>query len=501
MRRTSFFSLVLAAALLLTGCGPRREEVPLPPGSSQLQELPKPVRTPFALAIFPQFSIHPVLGVNRSNLTLAPLLYEPLFQVDEHFQPEPVLCRSWSVSPDGLEWTFALHTEASFSDGTPLTGELVAQALDLARGEGSRYQSRLREITGLSSTKNTVNITLSRPNGQLPLLLDIPIALGTGDQPLGTGPYTLAGSEEELYLSARSDWWQQKNLPAQRLDLRAVAKSDELIYQFDTAELSLVDVDMMGTNTLGFSSSSETWDYATTDLIYLGFNTQREPFHSTSLRLAVSRAIDRQAVAGTIYAHHARPSALPVHPDSPLYDEAAASDLSYAPQLLVDTVAGMKLPRRSLVLAVNSENAAKLATAELICYQLQSAGLAVELKKLDFEDYVSTLRAGSFDLYLGEVVLTADFDLTPLLSPDGSLNYGGYRNPQVEAQLGRLHSADFDTAPAAARTLFELLREDPPLTAICFKNGSVLTQWGRLTGLHPVRGNVFCQLENWIIQE
>ena len=34
---------------------------------------------------------------------------------------------------------------------------------------------------------------------------------------------------------------------------------------------------------------------------------------------------------------------------------------------------------------------------------------------------------------------------------------------------------------------------------ICFKNGSVLTQWGRLSGLDPVRDNVFHGLENWVL--
>ena len=39
-----------------------------------------------------------------------------------------------------------------------------------------------------------------------------------------------------------------------------------------------------------------------------------------------------------------------------------------------------------------------------------------------------------------------------------------------------------------------------PLAPLIFKNGSALTQWGRLTGLTPIRNNVFYQLEGWIIQ-
>ena len=67
---------------------------------------------------------------------------------------------------------------------------------------------------------------------------------------------------------------------------------------------------------------------------------------------------------------------------------------------------------RELVLLVNRENTAKLSAAQLIAGQLESAGMEITVNALDFEDYTAALAQGDFDLYLGEVVLTADFDLT-----------------------------------------------------------------------------------------
>ena len=52
----------------------------------------------------------------------------------------------------------------------------------------------------------------------------------------------------------------------------------------------------------------------------------------------------------------------------------------------------------------------------------------------------------------------------------------------------------------AAADLFSHLAEQMPIAPLLFKNGSVLTQWGRLTGLTPIRGNVFYRLESWTIQ-
>ena len=51
----------------------------------------------------------------------------------------------------------------------------------------------------------------------------------------------------------------------------------------------------------------------------------------------------------------------------------------------------------------------------------------------------------------------------------------------------------------AAAALYEALAEQMPFTALCFKNGSVLTQWGQITGLTPTQGDLFYQVENWEI--
>ena len=500
--RQRLLCLLSAALLLLSACGAdgsagsgSQSDTSAPALSQQ-----EPVTTPFTLAAYPNYSFHPALAANRANLTLAPLLYEPLFQLDASFQAQPVLCQSYTASGDGLTWTFTLRSGVTFSDGTPLTGQTVADALNTARGAESRYASRLSGVTGVeASGENTVTITLSRPNGNLPLLLDIPIALGTGDRPAGTGPYVFSQQGDSLSLTARSGWWQDKSLPCTEIPLRAVSRSDDLIFAFSSGDVSLVDVDLMGTNAMGYSGSYETWDYATTDLIYLGFNTQSGLCRSAGVRTALTRGIDRDAVAQTVYASHAVSTALPVHPASPLYDQTLAGVLSYAPEALVSQLEDLGVLGRELVLLVNRENTAKLSAAQLIAGQLESAGMEITVNALDFEDYTAALAQGDFDLYLGEVVLTADFDLTALLSSGGALNYGRWQDAQRDSLLSAFVQASGEARTAAARALFEYLNQQAPIAPVCFKNGSVLTQWGRLSGLSPVRGNVFAGLENWTI--
>ena len=113
-----FFALFLCACTLLQVCACAPAEPgtsssqPEPPDQSSVQE---PVDIPFALPFYPEQSLHPVLTANRTNLVLSPLLYEPLFLVDDSFQAVPVLCKSHTVSPDKLVWTFVLHSGSNGS--------------------------------------------------------------------------------------------------------------------------------------------------------------------------------------------------------------------------------------------------------------------------------------------------------------------------------------------------------------------------------------------------
>ncbi len=492
-----FFAILLAFLATLTAC--HAPEIPAEPEAPPTSEEVVPVDIPFQLAVYDRYSLHPILAENRANLALASLLYEPLFALNGDFEPEGVLCEAWSVSEDGLVWTLTLRNGVTFSDGTPLTGEIVRSALDTARTEPSRYVSRLSGIAAVSGEGETVTITLNSPNGALPALLDIPIPLDNSERPLGTGGYVLREAEEGLALTARSDWWQNKALPTDTIPLKAVSKSDDMILAFESGDVALVDVDLMGTNSLGYSGSYETWDYPTTSMLYLGFNTRSGLCRSSAVRQALARGIDRRSIAQVDFARHAVPSALPVHPNSPMYSPEAARTLAYDPEELMEQLDQLHLSGRTLRLVVNSENAARAAAAQRIAQQLAWTGLKISVEKLPFEDYTQALARGEFDLYLGEVVLTADFDLSALLLPGADLNYGGWSGEEFGVLLAQLRRSGGEERKSCAAALYDYLALEVPIAPICFKNGCVLTRWGRLSGLEPVRGNVFYRLEGWSI--
>ena len=504
--KKSLSVLLLTFCLLLGGCAgdPEPDPTPSPTPSAAPAE-----QAEFALACYPEEGFHPITGGNRTNLALGGLVYEGLYALDQQFEPQPQLCTQGVQAADGLSWTFTLRTGVTFSDGSPLTSAEVKSSLELAR-TSSLYTSRLSDVTGVTAGEGTVTVTLSRANGNLPALLDIPIVKETGGVPLGTGPYVFSSAGEEWSLTARQGWWQGEALPLQTIPLRSIRETDDLIHAFDTRDIALVSTDLTGTNALGFSGSFDTVDYPTSIMLYVGFNVDSGPCQSAGVRQALLRAFDRSSVATVLYSSHAQPAALPISPVSSYYQEDLAQELDYSPQqaaqLLTDGgwtqgEKGWTQGRQtlSLTFVAPSDNSTRAAAAEHLAGSLTDLGIQVDLQLLPWDDYITALEKGDFDLYLGEVKLTADFDLTALITAGGSLNYGGYADAEAATLLQAYRAASGQGRDLSARRLYERLAEEPPFGVICFKNWSVLTQWSRISGLTPTQQNVFYGFANWSI--
>ena len=197
----------LTLALALTACG---EDVPVEESAGPTASpAAAPAPVVFALGYDPEDELHPLRSTSQLNQDWAPRVYECLYTLDNSFAPQPRLARSAAVSGDGRVWTVSLARK-TFSDGTPVAGEQVAASL-LAARDSEAYGQRLASVSSVTVDEQTgdVVITLSRPNGSLPALLDVPIVLEReeGELPLGSGPYVLSGDASSLRLAANPRWW------------------------------------------------------------------------------------------------------------------------------------------------------------------------------------------------------------------------------------------------------------------------------------------------------
>ena len=399
----------------------------------------------FGLGYQTQFGLHPYACTSLNNRAILSFLYESLFVVDGSFRAQPVLAESWSVSDDGMTTTITLRSGVKFHNGRTLRAQDAAYSLQSAAGS-AYYGDRLRNVSSITATDTrTLVLTTLVSYECLPLLLDIPIIPeNTADSavPPGTGPYEYTSAAR---LSRFSDWWQGTALTdAPYITLHAAETSVDVRDQFEYANVNLVLTDPNSTAYASFHNDYELWTANTTVMQYIGYNITNKVFSNYGLRSSITYAIDRETIVTELAGGFALPATLPASPLAEQYDVRLANSFDYSQSdfeahlesASVEDMDGdgvLDLYVASLGYAIPVEGTMivcagsyqRVQTAQRVVDALNSRGFKLTLQTLDEAEYRSALQNGNFDLYFGEVRLSANFDLTPFFSIYGSLNFGG----------------------------------------------------------------------------
>lgn len=495
MKRHFFRALCLALApmLLLSACWqepPEESSSIVPQNEEETEDTSEDLLLPeaFSLPYAPEQTLDPITCTDGMQQVVASLLCEGLFRLGPDFEPEPWLCASYTYDAATYTYVFTLRSGVTFSDGSPLTAADVKATLDRAR-TAPRYQARLADVTAISASGSTVTITLSAPNTAFPALLDIPIVKsGTQDAPVGTGPYLLSTEESGVWLVANQSWWRNQKRPVERIGLVEASDQDTMFYRFSSHDVQLITADLIGAEPVSVPGNVSYLDASTTVLQYIGCNTNRAPLDNAALRRSLWSGIDRSYLVSAFLSSHAEAAQFPVSPQSPLYPGGLEAKYSVAAFSAAVAEAGVSTSR-TLTLLVNEENSFKVSAAQQIAKGFSAGGLSVSVKALPWEEYTAALAAGNFDLYYGEVRLTADWDLSALLGSGGALNYGGWADPQTDQLLAALASAS--DRGAAMEALCSHLRTQAPILPLCFKSTSVLVQANVVEGLTPTMAEPF----------
>lgn len=462
-----------------------------------------PVLTSFTLPYFSNQTLDPVTCPDGAQLTLGTLLYEGLFALDEQFGVQNVLAQSYTYDAANRTYTIQVRSDVSFTDGSHLSAYDVADTLQRARSS-DRYRARLSGVSSLyAENADTLILTLQQDNSSFMSRLDIPIVKsGTESSlvPVGTGAYCWK-TDDGTYLSVNKNWWQGKNPPLERIELLDCRNTDTMVYSFYAHEVQLLMLDLTDTNTTSVSGSGNYTDAATTVMQYIGFNTSREPFNSAALRQAINTGIDRVGIISKYLLGHADAAQFPLSPRSTLYPTDL--DISYSPDYFASAMKAAGYSKgvsRTVTMIVNAENTFKVSMAQQIAAGLSHYDLDVEVSVLPWDQYLWALQHGSFDLYYGEVRLTADWDISPLILPGGSMNYGGYHNDNTSKLLAAYLSAgDGEQRSKAMLALCQNLSAQAPFLPVCFKNISVLLPSGAVEAITPTAANPFYNMTAWQI--
>ena len=338
---------------------------------------------------------------------------------------------------------------------------------------------------------STVQITLSKANENLPLLLDVPIMKAdevNEPTPLGTGPYILGGTEENRFLSRRSNWWCKSDdllITAQRIPLTGADSTATIRDAFEFSDVGVVCTDPGSDRYVEYRCDYELWDCESGIFLYLGVNTKSSVFKKQGIRQALSKGIDRDLLVDEYYRGFAVAAELPASPNSPYYTETLAQQYAYDALSFQSVMSGVK--GKTIRLVVNSGDSLRVKVAQEIGRMLATSGVIVDVAKLTPSQYEYALEEGEYDLYLGQTKLSPNMDLSQFFSANGYLNYGGMDDIAVyNLCLQALENQ------GNYYTLHQTVMDQGYLCPVLFRSYAVYAARGLLTDLEPARDNLFC---------
>src|SRR5579859_2504357 len=129
-------------------------------------------------------------------------VYQGLVRVDRDGKMQPQLAESWTVSPDGLTYTFKLRTNAKFQNGVPFDSSVAKFTFDRAKAADSTNPQKqyYASITSIDTpAPDTLVLHLAAPFGDLlfrlgsssAVMVEPSSAADDKTNPVGTGPFKL----------------------------------------------------------------------------------------------------------------------------------------------------------------------------------------------------------------------------------------------------------------------------------------------------------------------
>ncbi|MEM6616027.1 MAG: ABC transporter substrate-binding protein [Pseudomonadota bacterium] len=397
-------------------------------------------------------------------------VFEGLTQVASDGSVKPALAESWTISDDGLTYTFTLKSGVKFHDGADFTSEDVIFSFDRARGEDSvnAQKQKFEPIDAMRAIDDTtLEITLKRPTGSF--LFD----MGTGDavivdpasadtnqaNPVGTGPFKFSDwvQGDRVELVRNDDYVGDavalekatfKFIPDPAAAIAAMMAGDvDAFYNFPAPEsMPQFEADPRFSVVIG-STEGET---------ILSTNNAKPPFDNLKVRQAIAHALDRQAVIDGAMFGLGTPIGTHFAPHHPAYVDLINTypkDLDQAKALLSEAgfpegfSATIKLPPPTYA----------RRGGEIIASELKKIGIELEIIPLEWPQWLEQVfRGKDYDLTI--VSHTEAMDIGIYARDDYYFNYD---NPELKAIIAELtETADTDARYELMRQAQQIITDD-----------------------------------------
>ncbi|GAB2841376.1 ABC transporter substrate-binding protein [Microbacterium insulae] len=431
LRRTAIVaaSLLAAGALVLTACSGGGTPAPTATGE------PDPdASVAIRLVLEPgNLDIRQTAGAALDQI-LVDNVYQGLVSRTPEQEIVPALASDWTVSEDGLTYTFTLNEGVTFHDGQELSPADVVWSLTTRKETPEwRDSARLANVSSITADGQEIVLELDEPDSSLLWNLTgrAGIILKEGDTvdyntaANGTGPFRLDEwrQGDSITFVRNDDYWGE---PAQVAEVvfdyipdnqaalnAAVAGEVDVVTGFDANLKEQIEQGGDFALVLGQSTDKGT----------LAFNQTSGPLADQRVRQAIRQAIDHDAFVEALGAGETQYGPIPsLDPGYEDLSDVAPFDPDAARALLEEADA------EDLELTLTIPNFYPTTIPQILVSNLNDVGVTLEVESVDFSTWLNDVYVNK-DYDLSFVLHTEARDFENWANPD---YYFTYDNPEVQ---------------------------------------------------------------------
>jgi len=412
----------------------------------------------------------------------------------------PGLATSWTISPDGLTYTFKLRKGVTYHDATPFDAAAVKFTYDRLLDPNHPYHNTgpfpfaafyygpIKETQVVD--QYTVRFILKQPFS--PLLDNLTLNTGRivspaavkkwgkefASHPVGTGPFKFVSWEKNvrIVLEKNDAYWDGAP-KLNRLVFRPLVEEQTRITELLSGGVDfIVDVPPDNLAQVKQDPRFQVYEQPGPHIWWVTLNTKKKPFDDVRVRQAVNYAVNKEAISKDILKGTGSPAAGPIPPAVTWAFSDQVKKYTYDPAKAKALLAEAGYPNGFNAVFWIPESGSGMQSpktmAQAIQADLAAVGIKASIQTYEWGAYLNLYGKGLAQADMGAMSFMLDpGDPAPMLSlvidghaisPNG-FNSGYYQNVKVDRLLQQAsQTVDRSQRGALYRQVASLVADDAP---------------------------------------
>ena len=467
-------------------------------------------------------TLDPAKIVDLDSARIAAKLYSGLVCFNKNLSPVPDIADTWSISPDGLTYTFKLKKNVRFFNGREVTAADFLYSFErvlnpdtrsprtwvLSRIKGSKQfaEGTTKHLDGVSiKNRYELEITIDEPFAPFISLLGLTTAYVVPSEAAehlnpdsaifknGTGPFVVDQWKHSqfLMLKANENYFGKKP-KLSGIQYRIIPEDFTALIEFEKGGIDLLP-EIMLSEYSRYAENPEWQKYIQAapclNTYYLGLNCQMPPFNDLRVRKALNFAIDREKMLEILLEGRGTSACGPLPPA--LRKNAPAYCYSYDPDRARKLLQQAGFPDGFSMTIYQTADTENLDICQAIQSYLKNINIDVRIVQLEWSSFLNKVARGeaqSFWLSWWADYPDAENFLFPLFhsanfGPGG--NRSRYKNKAVDGLIMQaVKTSNAVEREISYRAAEKIIIEEAPWIFFWHKSSCSINRPG-VTGYSP----------------